>query len=98
MVNYITCMSKRFAIDHVREVRYFTQAQCKDANLNQFPYKTFKLDEDKDKVLAKYCNEAELISLTKQASRIMKTIYKTLKVTLLAVLALFITTTCSYRY
>ena len=38
------------------EVRYFTQAQCKDALHQSPPYKTFKLDEDKDKVLAKYCN------------------------------------------
>ena len=40
---------------------------CKDALQQSSPYKTFKLDEDKDKVLAKYCTpEAELSHLTKQ--------------------------------
>ena len=59
--------------------------QCKDALQQSSPYKTFKLDEDKDKVLAKYCiREAELPHLTKQASRTMKTIYKTLKVIAIA--------------
>ena len=66
LIIFLVC-GQEICTTYVSEVRYLSQPQCRDALQQSSPYKTFKLNEDKDKVLAKYCTpEAELSHLTKQ--------------------------------